>query len=158
MVIRGFCLMSAVCLFFANAVFAQDIQVLNISAEDETATVRTADGKIRTIKKGDVISKDEFRVQSSESERQSATDKVHSAGSNKESSEFKVQSAGLRVTEISEGRIVFEEKTNRGMQTVIIRVENGKQKIERISKIPDSKQIPYQQGGGEKKPTVQSDK
>ncbi len=136
--------MGAVCLLFANPVFAQDIQVLKISAEDETATVRTADGKTRMIKTGDVISKDEFRVQGSEPEKQSAEYKIQSAGSNKESSEFKVQSAGLRVTEISEGRIVLEERTNKGIETVIMRVENGKQKMERISKVPESKPIPYQ--------------
>jgi hypothetical protein len=51
------------------------------------------------------------------------------------------------VTEISEARIVLEEKTKKGIETIIIRVENGKQKIERISKIPDTKPIPYQQGG-----------
>lgn len=144
---RIFCLLSAVCLLFANAVFAQGIQVLKISAKDEGATVKTSDGKIKTIKKGDVISKDEFRVQSSESEKQSAEYKIQSAGSNKESSEFKVQSGGLSVTEISEGRIVLEEKTNKGIETVIMRVENGKQKIEWISKAPESKPVPYQQGG-----------
>ncbi len=148
MFFRMVCLVGAVCLLFANAVLAQEFQVLKISPEDETATVKTADGKIRMIRAGDVIKSTEFKVQSSESERQSAKDKVQRDGSDKGSSEFKAQSAGLRVTEISEGRVVFEEKTNRGIETVIVRVEDRKQKIERISKVPESKPIPYQQGGG----------
>lgn len=126
MFFRVFCLLSAVCLLFANAAFAQEIQVLKISAEDERATVKTADGKIKTIKVGEIIEKEEFRVQSAEAEIQS--------------SKLKGKSSGLRVTEISDGRIVFEEKTKKGIETVIIRVENGKQKIERISKVPEGGQ------------------
>ena len=40
-----------------------------------------------------------------------------------------------KVTEITKGRVVIEELTDRGMETVIIRVENGKQRVERIRKI-----------------------
>jgi hypothetical protein len=39
------------------------------------------------------------------------------------------------VTEITKGRIVIEELTDRGMETVIIRVENGDQSVERISRV-----------------------
>lgn len=133
MFFRLFCLLSAVCLLFANAAFAQEIQVLKISAEDERATVKTADGKIKMIKVGEIIEKEEFRVQSAEAEIQS--------------SKLKGKSSGLRVTEISDGRIVFEEKTKKGIETVIIRVENGKQKIERISKVPEGGPITYGRGG-----------
>jgi hypothetical protein len=40
-----------------------------------------------------------------------------------------------KVIEIVEGRIVIEEKTDKGIETVIIRFENGRQKIERIKKM-----------------------
>jgi hypothetical protein len=42
-----------------------------------------------------------------------------------------------KVTEIVEGRIVIDEKTDKGPETVIIRFENGKQRIERIRKAGD---------------------
>jgi hypothetical protein len=41
------------------------------------------------------------------------------------------------VIEIIESRIVIEEKTETGLETVIIRMEDGKQRIERIRKMPD---------------------
>ncbi len=41
---------------------------------------------------------------------------------------------GGTVKEIAEGRIVLEEMGDREMETVIIRVENGKQRIERIKR------------------------
>lgn len=40
-----------------------------------------------------------------------------------------------KVIEIVEGRIVIEERAEKGPETVIIRFENGKQRIERIRKI-----------------------
>jgi ribosomal protein S4E len=40
-----------------------------------------------------------------------------------------------KVTEIVEGRIVIEERTEKGLETIIIRIEKGKQRIERIRKI-----------------------
>jgi hypothetical protein len=48
-----------------------------------------------------------------------------------------------RVIEIIEGRIVIEEKTNKGLETVIIRLENGKQKVERIKKVGERHPILY---------------
>ena len=39
-----------------------------------------------------------------------------------------------KVIEITEGRVVIEEKTEKGPETVIIRVEDGKQRVERIRK------------------------
>lgn len=62
----------------------------------------------------------------------------------KDKDQLRVTSSGLRVTEVSEGRIVFEERTKKGLETVIIRKENGKQKIERISKVGDAPQVIYQ--------------
>jgi hypothetical protein len=48
-----------------------------------------------------------------------------------------------KVTEIVEGRIVIEQKTDKGIETVIIRFENGKQKIERIRKAGDKQPVLY---------------
>lgn len=42
-----------------------------------------------------------------------------------------------KVTEIEEGRLVIEKKSRGNIETIIIRVENGEQRIERISKMPD---------------------
>jgi hypothetical protein len=38
-----------------NPVFAEDIQILKISSEDETALIKTPDGKIQVLKVGDPI-------------------------------------------------------------------------------------------------------
>jgi len=64
---------------------------------------------------------------------------------------IKIPSEGLRmievgdsigknreVTEITKGRIVIEEATERGTETIIIRLENGQQTIERFSKMSDN--------------------
>ena len=48
-----------------------------------------------------------------------------------------------RVIEIVEGRIVIEERTEKGPETVIIRFENGKQRIERIRKAGDKQPVLY---------------
>lgn len=48
-----------------------------------------------------------------------------------------------KVIEIVEGRIVIEEKTEKGPETVIIRFENGKQRIERIRKAGDKQPVLY---------------
>ncbi|KAF0220891.1 MAG: hypothetical protein FD174_888 [Geobacteraceae bacterium] len=45
----------------------------------------------------------------------------------------------LTVKEIAQGRIVLEEKTEKGPETVIVRMLNGKAKIERLRKQPDSR-------------------
>lgn len=42
-----------------------------------------------------------------------------------------------KVIEITVGRVVIEEQTERGMETVIIRFEQGRQLIERIKKTAD---------------------
>lgn len=48
-----------------------------------------------------------------------------------------------KVIEIVEGRIVIEERTEKGPETVIIRFENGKQRIERIRKAGDKQPVLY---------------
>jgi hypothetical protein len=92
---------------------AESIQVLRIMEQDERAVIKTPDGNMRVIKVGDVIGKGDLRVPGS----------------------------GLRVLEIIEGRIVFEERTDKGVETVIVRIEDGKQRVERIRKFGD-KQAP----------------
>lgn len=42
-----------------------------------------------------------------------------------------------KVVEIAEGRVVIEELTDKGKETIIIRLENGKQKVERITTVGD---------------------
>ncbi len=42
-----------------------------------------------------------------------------------------------KVIEIVEGRLVIEKKSQGNVETIIIRVEDGEQRIERISRMPD---------------------
>lgn len=48
-----------------------------------------------------------------------------------------------KVTEISENRVVIDAPTKRGGETLIIRMENGRQRIERIRKGGDGQSLPY---------------
>ena len=41
------------------------------------------------------------------------------------------------IKEIAPDRIVLEEKTGHGMETIIVRMDNGKNRIERLRKQPD---------------------
>lgn len=43
----------------------------------------------------------------------------------------------VTVKEIATGRVVLEEKSDRGPETVIVRIDNGKTRIERLRKHPD---------------------
>jgi hypothetical protein len=97
----------------AQEVTAESIQILRIMEKDERAVIKTPEGNMQVIKVGDVIGKGDLRVPGS----------------------------GLRVLEIIEGRIVFEERTDKGVETVIVRIEDGKQRVERIRKFGD-KQAP----------------
>jgi hypothetical protein len=91
----------------AQQITIESIQVVRILDQEEKAMIKLPDGKMHILKVGDDLTKDPLRVTGS----------------------------GLRVVEITEGRIVIEEKTERGLEKVIITVENGKQRIERIRKI-----------------------
>lgn len=42
-----------------------------------------------------------------------------------------------KVVEVTAGRVMFEEKTGSEKETVIIRLEDGKQQVERIKKAPE---------------------
>lgn len=104
------------CLFYANPVFAEDIHILKISPEDESAVIKEKDGKTQILRVGDRI--------------------------------------GLKgwVVEIVEGRVVIEERTDQGVETVIIRFERGKQRVERIRKIEDRSPTLYSPSpGGERR-------
>jgi hypothetical protein len=90
----------------------ESIHIIKISSQDESAIVRTPDGRMQIIKVGDIL-------------------RVAGSGS------------GLRVIEITSGRVVFEEKTERGIETVIVRVVDGKQRIERIRKAGEERPILY---------------
>lgn len=52
------------------------------------------------------------------------------------------QPYGLKVIEIAKDRVVLEESGDSGPETVIIRLEDGKQRVERMRK------------GGERQPTI----
>lgn len=47
----------------------------------------------------------------------------------------------VTVKEIAPGRIVLEEKTDRGVETIIVRMVNDKARIERLSRTPESKPV-----------------
>lgn len=46
----------------------------------------------------------------------------------------------ITVKEIIPGRVILEEKTDRGMETIIVRMDNGKTRIERLRKQPEKSQ------------------
>ncbi len=96
----------------------EEIRVLKISPQDERAVIKTSERKLQIIKVGDIL-----RVAGSPV-------KKYGAG-------------GLRVIEITTGRIVFEEMTDMGVETVIIRLENGKQRVERIRKAREEQPLLY---------------
>ncbi|WP_298434752.1 hypothetical protein [Geobacter sp.] len=43
----------------------------------------------------------------------------------------------VTVKEIAQGRIVLEDKSGKDVETVIVRMENGKQRIEHLKTTPD---------------------
>jgi len=47
-----------------------------------------------------------------------------------------------KVVGVASGRIVLEEKTDKGMETVIVRIENGRQRIERVRKQAEVRPVP----------------
>lgn len=101
-------LLTAALLFITATTFAaplDKVQFIKIAPKDEKAVIKTADGKLRVIKPGDVIGET------------------------------------VTVKEIAAGRIVLEEKTDRGPETVIVRLENGTQRIERLSRTPESRPV-----------------
>lgn len=47
----------------------------------------------------------------------------------------------VTVKEIATGRIVLEEKTDKGPETIIVRMTNDKARIERLSRTPESRPL-----------------
>ena len=44
-----------------------------------------------------------------------------------------------KIIEITTGRVIIEEQTERGMETVIIRLIEGRQTVERLRRTPDTR-------------------
>ena len=99
----------------AQQITVESMQVVRILDQEEKAMIKLPDGKMHILKVGDDLTKDPLRVTGS----------------------------GLRVVEITEGRIVIEERTEKGPEKVIIRFEKGKQTIERIRKAGDKQPVLY---------------
>lgn len=59
-----------------------------------------------------------------------------------------------RVVEITEGRVVIEEKVNDSSERVIIRLENGSQKVERFKKAESRQPALYMPQPAQKMPAV----
>lgn len=90
--------------------------VLKIDGKDERAVIKTLDGKMHVIKPGDLL-----RASSSPTENDKS----------------------LRVVEIADGRIVLEEKQGQSVEKIIVRLENGKQSVERVGKAPEKQKQVY---------------
>ena len=48
-----------------------------------------------------------------------------------------------RVTEIGDGRIVIEERTDEGVEIVMVYFQNGLQKVDRFRKTIEKRSVPY---------------
>ena len=46
-----------------------------------------------------------------------------------------------KVVEIAKDRVVLEKKTEAGIEKIIVRLENGQQKIERVTKVGDKQPL-----------------
>ncbi len=140
---------------FSISVYAEsidNIRVIKISPQDERAVIKTSERELKIIKVGDIIwvASYELRVAGEQpTEERVAGSPVKKYGA-----------VELRVVEIATGRIVFEEMTERGKETVIIRVEDEdssglkKQRIERIRKTEDKQPMlyaPIHEGGNRRK-------
>jgi hypothetical protein len=93
------------------------LQALKIDGKDERAVIKALDGKMQVVKPGDVL-----RVAGSASKKDRKS---------------------LRVVEIAEGRIVLEEKQGRNIEKIIVRLESGRQRLERVKKAPEKRQPVY---------------
>jgi hypothetical protein len=95
-------------LVFASAVYASSldkVQIIKISSRDQQAIIKTEEGKMRVVKEGEVIL-DDKEVQGAKS---------------------KVQPDKAKIVEITTGRIVLEETTKDGPETIIMRLEEKKE-------------------------------
>ena len=113
---------------FADDIYS--IKLLKISARDEKAVIKTPEGKMQIIRIGDMLPVSGPMVLDPRSELETATP---GPGDLK---------CVMKVTEITTGRVVLEA-TDASKETIIIRLENGKQNIERIRKTPGDKPVLY---------------
>jgi hypothetical protein len=86
-----------------KGISVDSLQILRISGQNQRAVVKTPEGTMAVLKQGDVLQ---------DGQAQSLPE--------------------LRVVEITRGRIVLEEKTDSGIEKIIIRLIDGKQTVERI--------------------------
>ena len=56
----------------------------------------------------------------------------------------------VTVKEIAPGRIVLEEKTDKGPETVIVRLDGGRTRIERLSRTPERRPLLVAPAKGDK--------
>lgn len=118
-IFRSGLLILSITLSFSFAIAADSgrsmIEIVKLSAQDGRAVIRRQDGKMLVIKAGDTISDDRLGDSNSE----------------------------LYVKEIAEGRVVFEEKKGTQTETIIVMFENGKQRVEKIKKVPEKQPHSY---------------
>lgn len=112
----------------------EDIRILKISPQDERAVIKMPDGKVKIIKAGDVISSNQ---RSAVSGQEKTTSSQRSANSSQQKQQK--DNATVTIMEIADGRIVLEEKKGDETETIIIRMEDGKQHIERIRKMGEKR-------------------
>ncbi len=123
---RRICMITCVLILFfcsfAVAAGVEDIRVLKISPQDGRAVIKVPDGEMKIIKTGDILPVAGSGLRGASPEKK------------EEKGRARVVGYELRVVEIAEGRVVLEEKKGDETETVIIRLEGGKQLIERIRK------------------------
>lgn len=100
------------------------LTVLKISPQDQRAVIRTAEGKMRIIKVGDVIRSDQRSALSGQTRSKQLSDDSYQRKQNKKKQKS-VADSELRVVEIAEGRVVFEEKQGDVTEMVIIRLADA---------------------------------
>jgi Tfp pilus assembly protein PilP len=134
-----FSVLSLSLFVFASAVCASsldNVQIIKISSRDQQAIIKMEDGKMRVVKVGEIILDNneiqgaELGVQSKDKEVQSSELKVPSKDKDVQSSKFKRQSNKAKIVEITSGRIVLEEVTKDGPETIVMRQEKKVQSSE----------------------------
>lgn len=81
------------------------LKILKIATEEQMASVKGADGKLRLLRVGDTVGEK------------------------------------IKVIEIAKNRVVMEDMTDKGPERVILRLEGGKQRVERIRKAADKQPV-----------------
>ena len=125
---------------FAHAESIDDIRIIKISSQDQRAIIKTQERELRIIKVGD-------KIQVKKSYQLSAVSDQPENGQLRNSYQQRNEQLNkivkLKVVEIAKGRVVLEEETEKGIETIIMRLENGKQTVERIKRTPDEQPVFY---------------